>query len=198
MLTKREVVWRRTMDGGSLELAQLLLDPEAPEVIATVLAVEEALPLRVDYHLVCGASWQTRLLALGQNHGGAHRRLRLERDRHDCWRIDDAEAPSLARCTDVDLGISPATNALPINRLGLAPGESAEIRAAWVRFPSLEVQAARQSYERLDDRTYRYRGLDSGFTAVITVDGDGFPVDYEGIWRRVGEWPPAGAVAPVR
>jgi hypothetical protein len=52
-----------------------------------------------------------------------------------------------------------------------------------VRFPSLEVQRLDQSYERLDDRRYRYRsGL---FTADLAVDGDGIVLQYGVSWRAV-------------
>lgn len=85
---------------------------------------------------------------------------------------------------DVDLGVTPLTNALPINRLGLSEGAGTEIRAAWVRFPVLSVEASPQGYERLGRSLYRYTGIGTGFTARVEVDGHGFPVTYEGLWRR--------------
>jgi hypothetical protein len=93
----------------------------------------------------------------------------------------------LAGCLDVDLELSPITNSLPIKRLNLAIGQMEEISAAWIRFPSLELVPARQSYERLSERTYRYRSLASGFTAEIEVDEMGLTVRYEGIWERIGD-----------
>jgi len=74
---------------------------------------------------------------------------------------------------------------LPINRLKLAIGQQEEIAVGWIRFPTLEVVHARQSYERRSDRTYRYRSLASGFTADIDVDEIGLTVRYEGIWERI-------------
>jgi len=41
-----------------------------------------------------------------------------------------------------DLGITPATNALPINRLRIPVGESRKMRAAWVQFPQFTGEAA--------------------------------------------------------
>jgi uncharacterized protein len=76
---------------------------------------------------------------------------------------------------------------LPINRLRLAIGEQAEIRAAWVLFPSLKVQAATQRYDRLDEHIYRYTSTASGFTAKLRVDPIGLALCYEGIWECVAQ-----------
>lgn len=51
--------------------------------------------------------------------------------------------PDLVSCSDVDFEVSPATNTLPIKRLGLGLGQRAEVSVAWVRFPS---QALRSNY----------------------------------------------------
>ena len=72
---------------------------------------------------------------------------------------------------------------------------------AWVSVPDLTVTASRQRYEPLgregDLAIVRYTSLDSGFTAKISFDSDGFVVDYEGFLRRVAlERTPAGPEEP--
>lgn len=185
----REMIWRRVMDDGSFELASLRPAATGVEIAGTVLAAEAGAPLRLDYRIACDDGWRTRRVELVQTHAGRRRALRLDHDGAGGWRRDGLAAPGLDGCTDVDLGLSPSTNALPINRLRLADGAAATIRAAWVRFPGLDVVAAEQSYERLGDRRYRYRSLTSGFEAEVAVDGDGLPVDYAGIWLRIAEGP---------
>jgi uncharacterized protein len=95
------------------------------------------------------------------------------------WR----QLPGLDNCLDVDLEWSPSTNTIPIRRLGLALGESRAVTAAWVRFPSLEVQRLEQSYERVDERRYRYRS--GRFTADLAVDEDGMVLQYGVSWKAV-------------
>ena len=92
-----------------------------------------------------------------------------------------ARRPSLEGCTDVDLGFSPSTNALPIRRLALQVGQSRTVQVAWLRFPQLTVARTVQTYTRLDTTRYRYASGD--FEADLTVDDDGFVVDYDE-WRR--------------
>jgi uncharacterized protein len=59
--------------------------------------------------------------------------------------------------SDVDLEVTPSTNTIPIRRLDLKVGESQEVNAVWVRFPSLELEPLRQQYTRHDENHYRYQ-----------------------------------------
>jgi uncharacterized protein len=47
-------------------------------------------------------------------------------------------------CRDVDLEASPCTNTIPIHRLGLEAGDSADAPAAYVRWLDLSVQRLEQ------------------------------------------------------
>jgi hypothetical protein len=189
--SSREVMWKRIMDEMSFEHAVLARHADGVEIAGTVLISEGGAPLRAAYRLACDTAWRTRRFDLEQTFQGERRTLNLMHDGEGSWQINGVEAAQLASCIDVDLGVSPSTNALPINRLRLAIGERAEIRAAWIRPPGLEVVVARQSYERIDERRYRYLSLTSGFTATVEVDDDGLPIEYAGVWRRVAESGPS-------
>jgi hypothetical protein len=72
--------------------------------------------------------------------------------------------PALDGAIDIDLSASPFTNTLPIRRLLLARGSSADIRAVYVHFPDLAILADPQRYTCLEPlRRYRYESLDSDF-----------------------------------
>ena len=80
---------------------------------------------------------------------------------------------------------------LPIRRLALAEGASAEILAAYVPLPA-EVtgpfvpKPAPQRYTCLEqDRLYRYEGLFRGFSAELRVDAHGLVLDYPETFQRV-------------
>lgn len=175
------------MDNNSLEFAIAQPLAAGVELAGTIVGLQNA-PLEVHYRIECDADWRTRTVLIEQRLGLQRSTLSLAVDGNGKW-SDHRSGPidALTGCLDVDLELSPITNSLPIKRLNLAVGQSKEIAAAWIRFPSLEIVYARQSYERLSDRTYRYRSLASGFTAKIDVDETGLTVRYEGIWERIGE-----------
>jgi len=177
------------MDDLSFEHAQLSHAAAGPALRGIVLIAEGGAPLRIDYRVTCDAGWQTRSVDVEQTYQGERRSLRLTHDGAGQWTADGQPAPDLDGCTDVDLGVSPSTNALPVNRLRLQIGGVQVIRAAWVRFPSLQIVAAQQSYERAAEARYRYRSLTSGFEALVDVDADGLPTEYAGVWRRIAEGP---------
>ena len=150
------LMWRRDGDGNSMEQATIRRDDAGIEIAGTVLLAEKGAPLRVEYRLQCDAAWNTRRVEVSQDFAGATQSLTLLHDGTGNWRLNGAVAPDLAGCTDVDLGVSPSTNALPVNRLRPAIGETVEIRAAWVLFPEMKVVAAPQAYDRLAERRIEF------------------------------------------
>ena len=71
--------------------------------------------------------------------------------------------PFLTGLFDVDLEISPATNALPIRRLVLQVGEAWKVESVWVRFPSLKLERLRKRYSRISNKSYKYEVLSNGY-----------------------------------
>jgi uncharacterized protein len=136
-------------------------------------AVEVRFTVRVD------GSWATRHTDVR----AGKRSAALRADGLGGWTVDGAERADLQGCTDVDLEFTPATNTLPIRRLGLSLGQSAEIEAAWVRVPSLAVERSLQRYERLAERRYRYSS--GQFSVELDVDEQGLVLDYPPYWTRV-------------
>jgi len=89
----------------------------------------------------------------------------------------------VAGCLDIDLAFSPSTNLLPIRRLKLRPGEAAEVRAAWLRFPEFVLEPLEQMYRRLDAWTYRYESGGGAFVATLRTNTAGFVTSYPGLWE---------------
>ena len=84
---------------------------------------------------------------------------------------------------DLDLNFSPSTNLLPIRRLNLEVGQQAEVKAAWLRFPSFELEPLSQVYERLNEFKYRYSSGGGDFVAELTVNKVGFVTVYPKLWE---------------
>ena len=185
--TGRSFIWRRIMDEKSFEHARAEKTARGWRLSGTVLVAEEGQALHMEYMICCDDHWRTETAHIVQSWHGEVRRLSLRQDSPGRWSRDGMVDETLDGCTDIDLGLSPITNTLPIRRLGLAVGDTAEIKAAWVLFPALEVKAARQTYEREREQSYIYRSVTSGFRARLDVDDEGFTREYEGIWTRIAE-----------
>lgn len=110
----------------------------------------------------------------------------IERDKSGRWEMDGREVPEVAGALDIDLGFTPATNTLPIRRLGLAIGEAADVTAAWFDPADRRLKPLRQRYERIDADHYRYSAADHGFEADLTVDKFGAVTHYPGYWDTAG------------
>ncbi len=155
-----------------------------------VLGVASGAPFHLAYDLRLDGDWRVQACQ-ARIKGAASQELVLIADGMGHWAdATGAGLPALDGCLDVDIMVTPFTNTLPIRRQALAPGESAEILVAYISVPDLTVRPMRQRYTFLARTdaggTWRYEGLESGFRADVTVDGDGLVVDYPPIWRRVG------------
>ena len=84
---------------------------------------------------------------------------------------------------------TPATNLLPVRRLGLAVGARAAVPAAWLRWPDVALEPLDQVYARQAPDRYHYQSGGGAFTALLDVRADGFVVRYPGLW--VAESQPA-------
>jgi uncharacterized protein len=176
-------VWWRDRVTGTLEHAAIRLTGGTIELAGTVLPLDE--PLEITYRIEADDEWRTRRVAVTvvDTETGIERMIDFQSDGHGRWIVHGEERPDLAGCIDVDLAFSPITNTLPIRRLGLDVDDSAEVAAAWVQWPSLEVTELRQRYVRTDADTFRYSCGD--FTATIVVDDRGLVRDYEDSWEVV-------------
>jgi hypothetical protein len=94
-------------------------------------------PCRLDYAIVCNSAWQTVSATINGWVGNNAIALDIVTDAAHRWWLNGTECPVVAGGIDLDLGFSPATNVLPIRRLDLAVGQEAEVRSAWLGFPSL-------------------------------------------------------------
>lgn len=146
-----------------------------------VVASVEGADCALTYRVTADRRWVTRRVSV-ELESGVSRSLEIEHDGKGIWSVDGITRPDLTGCLDVDLGISPSTNTLPIRRLAMDITETKRIVAAWVRFPDLVVDPLPQIYERRSVSVYRYRS--DSFCADIEVDERSVVVRYgDDLWR---------------
>lgn len=181
---QRTVLWRR-LDTFGGEYCSLVRDKQDWLLEGLVVADLDGVPVRAHYEVRCDDHWTTRAVTVDLQAGDARRELRLTVDEQRQWWIGGEIQVRLGECLDIDLSITPATNTLPIRRLGLEVGQSQAVVAAWVRFPGLTVELLPQRYTRLAKDRYRYESNGGAFVAEIEVDDAGLVVSYADGWERV-------------
>jgi hypothetical protein len=188
----RDVIWR-LLDGLGLEHCRLVWSERGPILSGIVVTSDEGEPATIEYSVHCDHFWHTREATVDVNRASerAPKALRLESDGDGrWWRLEDdirIALPELDGCLDIDIAVTPATNTLPIRRLDMAPGGRADVDAAWVQFPSLDVKRLAQAYARMDSNRYRYQSFKHDFTAMLEVDELGLIRSYESLWERLAE-----------
>jgi uncharacterized protein len=184
---EREVIWV-PWEGPGLEHLRLVTSDGGVVANGLVIGLEAGRPFRIGYEIRCDGRWRVREVRAAAP-DLERPVLELLADGEGRWKRRSGEpVPELDGCIDVDISATPFTNTLPIRRLGLRPGESAEVDVAYVRVPGLLVGPERQRYGclevRADNGRYRFEALPSGFTAELPVDADGLVIDYPGLFRR--------------
>lgn len=182
MRTVRSVMWRR-LDLPGMEHFRLLEDRDGWILQGLVVLAHPACPAGVEYSIRTDEDWRTREVVVRCSNGGSERVVAARADGRGSWSHDGKTLEGLAGCVDVDLGFSPSTNTIAIQRLKLAVGASATVTAAWLRFPELTWEPLPQSYMRVGESAYEYRS--PGFQRLLDVDELGFVRRYPDYWEAV-------------
>jgi hypothetical protein len=182
------VLWHCALLSSS-EYASLRQDEDGFHLRGMVVLALDDRPCLIDYQVVADSGWVPSSAVATVTTPQRVQKRRLESDGAGGWTLNGDRAPGLDGCSDLDLGWTPATNTIPIRRLGLAVGETATISAAWIRFPELDVVKNDQTYERLAPDRWRYRSGEYDFELVIDPSS-GLVLAYgEDLWR-------AAAISP--
>jgi hypothetical protein len=177
----------RWEDWSGAGLEHLVLTEGADEIVAeaAILAKVDDDEIAVRYRIRCDSSWRVRKAEIARI--GDDRPIELASDGAGNW-VDASGAPrpQLQGAIDIDISVTPFTNTLPIRRLSLKQGQSAEILVVYIQLPNLTISTDRQRYTCLEAaRRYRYESVDSDFTRDIEVDDHALVVTYPGLFRRV-------------
>lgn len=198
----RTVAWFGLDDPGRFDVARVAFSA-SPELRADGCSVTRDYVLT--WSLVTGPGWMTRSMSVDVRASRWSRSLRLVRE-DGGWRASTAiegsdELPepgigdpsSLADAVDCDLGLCPATNAMPILRLGLTgerPAAPTMLPMALIEIPALRVVRSEQTYELLhrhsDGRVVVGFAAGRDFRTQLDVDPDGIVTHYPGLAVATG------------
>jgi hypothetical protein len=172
-------------DGKGIE--HLVLREGVREIVAESVVVGSAddSVFAIRYRICCDKSWRVRNAEISMV--GENREIEIAGDGKGNWTdASGKRLPKLAGAIDIDLSVTPFTNTLPVRRLKLRAGQSAEIVTVYILAPALTLTSDPQRYTCLEPlKRYRYESIDSDFTRDIEVDSRGLVVTYPGLFRRL-------------
>lgn len=178
-------LWQRT-DQPMFEACRLSDASGLYVLEGTVLTMLDDAPAELRYEVIASDAWLSLAARVRVQRGNQLKVVDMSRDGLGHWSINGTIHPEFDGLADLDLAFSPATNTLPIRRLGLAVGASADVTALWLRFPDLDVRLLEQRYTRTGEFSYRYESRGSEFVAELEVDRHGLIEHYDQYWLRVG------------
>jgi hypothetical protein len=176
------ILWRR-LDTPGHEFASLSSNGPNWHLSGTAVFVHEQRACCLDYSIACDRQWQTQSARVAGRVGNEVIEVTLSVNSDHQWLLNGKHCGETDDCLDLDLNFSPSTNLLPIRRLNLAIGEEAVVRAAWLRFPSFNLEPLEQRYRRVEANTYRYESAGGRFVAELEVNDAGFVENYANIWQ---------------
>lgn len=176
-----QVQWA-TWAGDGLETTTIRWENEGFTVSGTL----DDAPGRehMQYVLRLTASWQVRQFLLFRDLDEPD--LWLATDGSGRWgEMNGAHRTELDGCYDIDMLCTPLTQTLPIRRLPLLEGDTAELPVVAVDPDTLEVRSDVHRYTRVGPNTWRHGRADHGDAIEFEVDEFGLVVDYPALFRRV-------------
>jgi hypothetical protein len=184
-MDRRIIARWQDWSGKGVEHTVISCAEASNSAVGVVIGNTDEEPIAVQYQIRCDGSWRMKHACI-EIAGGQGKAEFLSDGRGKWTNASGNPLPALDGAIDIDLSVSPFTNTLPIRRLQLAKGSSAEIRATYVHFPDLAIVIDPQRYTCLEPlRLYRYESLDSDFVREIEVDKDGLVVTYPGLFKRL-------------
>ncbi|MET8654812.1 MULTISPECIES: putative glycolipid-binding domain-containing protein [Nocardia] len=173
--TRMESV-RVTMNGNRIRAAGRMIGGDCADHPA----------FSASYDLVTDENGATKRLSLRTTTAAGERHASIARDEESYWLVDAGGShvrSTFAGALDVDVVLSPFFNTLPIRRFGLQHrADDVQVPVVYVRLPDLLVQEASLTYSSGVDGISVLSPVSS---ATVTVDAEGFLLDYPGLAERI-------------
>ncbi len=184
----RMLAWSVHETGG-FDSAWASIDVGARTLTASGRALgQRPRPYWLAYELETDADYATRRMWVEARTEAGTSTLELLRE-NGRWTANGTPRPDLDAAVDCDLAACPLTNTMPILRHGLhlGPGDRSFVMT-FIQVPGLRLIRSEQRYRhlyRLPDGSAIVRYRSGGFEDDLTLDADGFVINYPKLGRRL-------------
>jgi hypothetical protein len=190
--TRPAILTWRAHDVARMESARVQLSGKRVKAYGRIVAAATAShpAFSASYDLVTDEAGGTKRLSLTVTLAERERQLSIARDEENMWLVQDHQNQTrrfaYEGALDVDVVLSPFFNALPIRRIGLHQhADSVTVPVVYVRLPELTVETASIGYASAGPDSADIKVQSPVAETTITVDADGFILDYPGLAERI-------------
>jgi len=180
---KKSITWQgiadQTLEKFSCEVLENSFD-----VYSEIRGRADGIAVILNYHISINRQWEVYYASLNLNLDNEPYAQILTKGVDRQWQLNGKPAPEFDKCVDIDITLTPFTNSLPINRLNMELHEKNLIDVIYFDIIEKTVKPAKQVYEKLSNRTYKFQTVPNDFEAIIAVDEDGFVTSYPGLFSR--------------
>jgi len=179
-------LWRR-LDVPGHDGCELARDGDGWRLDGAAVFREGGALARLHYAVACDAGWVTRHGRVSGRLGERAVDLAIRRGDAGEWTLNGVAVAGLDACLDLDLGFTPATNALQLRRVALSRGQARDVPVAWLDLAAGTLSLLHQRYERRSESSYWYEAPRFTYAAMLEVTPSGFVQRYPTLWEMEAE-----------
>lgn len=138
----------------------------------------------VSYVIKLNNNWQVLSFSIDGKIAGDYFSAVMQNDNGKWTDASGKPFPEFDGMCFIDITLTPFTNTLPVNSLGLTVGESAEIDLIYIDVVERKIYTDHQKYTRISDFRYKFENDGGNFTAEIEFDRNGFVMHYPNLFSR--------------
>jgi hypothetical protein len=171
----------------SLENCLVTSNDDGHIISSSIIGSYESVLYRVEYTIETNSKWETKYVDIRCQINGEVHNVQLHCNVSGNWILNNEAATQFKDFLYVDIPLTPFTNTLPINNLKLGVNEEAIIKVIYIDLLANTITPVEERYVLKDGSTYHYENIPNDFEADITVDEDGFVIDYPQLFERTAK-----------
>jgi len=180
---QKNILWAG-IEYDSLENCMIKSKESGVEINSVIIGSYKHEIYRVSYLIKTNEHWATVFFELEVQFSDRKLMYSYNCDREGNWTKNGSAIDEFKGCIDIDISLTPFTNSLPINRLKLEINERRQIKVLYIDILNQEIKPVLQNYTRISDVEYKFENVPNDFEAIISIDEDGFVVNYPNLFVR--------------